>query len=200
MIKLMSPVDGSVYIERAPLPLPEAEAAIAQARGAQGAWAALPLSERIARVMAGIDALEAMKSGIVPELAWQMGRPVRYGGEFGGVRERADHMARIAPEALADDVVEDSDRFTRLIAREAQGLVLVIAPWNYPYLTAINTIVPALIAGNAVVLKHASQTLLAGERLAQAMHAGGVPEDVFQNIVLDHATTATLIAARRSIS
>ncbi len=197
MIKLMSPVDGSVYVERAPLPLPEAEAAIARARAAQGAWAALPLSDRIARVMAGIDALEAMKSGIVPELAWQMGRPVRYGGELGGVRERADHMARIAPEALADELVEDSDRFTRLIAREAQGLVLVIAPWNYPYLTAINTIVPALIAGNAVVLKHASQTLLAGERLAEAMHAGGVPEDVFQNVVLDHDTTGALIAARR---
>jgi acyl-CoA reductase-like NAD-dependent aldehyde dehydrogenase len=76
------------------------------------------------------------------------------------------------------------------------GVVFVVAPWNYPYLTAVNTIVPALIAGNAVVLKHASQTLLAGERLAEAFHAGGVPADVFQNVVLDHATTEALIAAR----
>ena len=195
-ISLISPVDGSVYAERNALPLAEAQDAAARARKAQGAWAAQPLDARIATVMAGITALEGMAAEIVPELAWQMGRPVRYGGEFGGVRERADYMAKIAAETLADEVVEDSDKFTRLIAREAQGVVFVIAPWNYPFLTAINTIVPALIAGNAVVLKHASQTLLAGERLAQAFHAGGVPQDVFQNVVLDHATTEALIADR----
>ena len=196
MIKLISPVDGSVYAERAALPLEAAKSAAARARAAQGAWAARALEERVALVMAGIDALEAMTAQIVPELAWQMGRPVRYGGEFGGVRERAGYMADIAPKALTDDVIEDSVRFTRVIAREAQGVVFVIAPWNYPYLTAVNTVVPALIAGNAVMLKHASQTLLAGERLAAAFHKAGVPEDVFQNVVLDHDATEALIAAR----
>jgi acyl-CoA reductase-like NAD-dependent aldehyde dehydrogenase len=83
-----------------------------------------------------------------------------------------------------------------MIEREPVGVVFVIAPWNYPYLTALNTIVPALIAGNAVVLKHASQTLVVGERLAEAMHAGGVPADVFQNIVLDHEGTERLIGKR----
>ncbi len=195
-IKLISPVDGSVHAERTPLTLDAAEAAVAKARSAQTAWAARPLDDRIARVMAGIDALEAMRDEIVPELAWQMGRPVRYGGEFGGVRERASYMAAIAAEALADDVIEDSATATRVLAREPQGVVFVIAPWNYPFLTAINTIAPALMAGNAVMLKHASQTLLAGERLAQAMHAGGVPAEVFQNVVLDHATTEALIGAR----
>ncbi len=195
-ISLISPIDGSVYAERAVLPLAAAQDAVARARAAQGAWAAQPLAARIATVMAGIDALEAMAPQIVPELAWQMGRPVRYGGEFGGVRERAGYMAGIAPDVLADEVIEDSDRATRLIAREAQGVVFVIAPWNYPFLTAVNTVVPALIAGNAVVLKHASQTLLAGERLAEAFHTAGVPVDVFQNVVLDHATTEALIAAR----
>jgi acyl-CoA reductase-like NAD-dependent aldehyde dehydrogenase len=195
-ISLISPVDGLVYAERTALPLADAQAAVARARKAQGAWAGLPLDTRIATVMAGITALEGMAAEIVPELAWQMGRPVRYGGEFGGVRERAAYMAGIASDVLADDLVEDSDKFTRLIARQAQGVVFVIAPWNYPFLTAVNTIVPALIAGNAVVLKHASQTLLAGERLAQAFHAAGVPQDVFQNVVLDHATTEALIGAR----
>ena len=195
-ISLISPVDGSVYAERTALPLADARAAVARARKAQGDWAAQPLEARIATVLAGITALEGMAAEIVPELAWQMGRPVRYGGEFGGVRERADYMAGIAADVLADEVVEDSDKFTRLIAREAQGVVFVIAPWNYPFLTAVNTIVPALIAGNAVVLKHASQTLLAGERLAQAFHRAGVPQDVFQNVVLDHATTEALIGDR----
>ena len=197
MIRLVSPVDGSVYAERPTIAMDAAKAVVTRARTAQATWAARPLSDRIATVMAGIDALEAMADAIVPELAWQMGRPVRYGGEFGGVRERAAYMAEIAPKALADDVVEDSAERTRLLAREPQGVVFVIAPWNYPFLTAVNTVVPALIAGNAVVLKHASQTLLAGERLAQAFHAAGVPEDVFQNVVLDHATTEGLIAARQ---
>lgn len=196
-IKLISPVDGSVYAERPTLTLDAATDAVQRARAAQGAWAARPLDDRIAVVMAGIDALEAMNDQIVQELAWQMGRPVRYGGEFGGVRERAAYMAGIAPTALADEVVEDSAKFTRVLAREAQGVVFVIAPWNYPFLTAVNTVVPALIAGNAVVLKHASQTLLAGERLAAAFHAAGVPGEIFQNVVLDHATTEALIAARQ---
>ncbi len=195
-IRLISPVDGTVYAERAVLAQDDARAVVAQACGAQAAWAARPLQERIALVMAGIDALEGMNDQIVQELAWQMGRPVRYGGEFGGVRERAGHMAQIAADVLADEVVADDDRFTRVLTREPHGVVFVIAPWNYPFLTAINTVVPALIAGNAVVLKHASQTLLAGERLAEAFHAAGVPAEVFHNVVLDHPTTEALIAGR----
>jgi acyl-CoA reductase-like NAD-dependent aldehyde dehydrogenase len=159
-------------------------------------WAARPLADRIAAVQAGVAALNGMKDRIVTDLAWQMGRPVRYGGEFGGVNERMTYMAKIAAETLAPQVIEDGAAFRRVLKREAVGVVFVIAPWNYPYLTAINTIVPALIAGNAVVLKHASQTLLAGEHLAEAFHAGGVPADVFQTLALDHAVTEALIAAR----
>ncbi|WP_283643447.1 aldehyde dehydrogenase family protein, partial [Marinovum algicola] len=110
--------------------------------------------------------------------------------------ERAEYMAEIAHDALAPIVVEVSDKFERRIEREAHGVVLVIAPWNYPYMTAINTVAPALIAGNAVMLKHASQTPLVGERMAAAFHAAGVPEDVFRNVFLDHDTTSDLIAAR----
>ncbi|MCB1391181.1 MAG: aldehyde dehydrogenase family protein, partial [Rhodobacteraceae bacterium] len=195
-IRCISPVDGRVYAERPALPLAEAEAAVARARAAQKDWAARPLAERIALVRAGIAALNDMKDRVVEELAWQMGRPTRYGGEFGGVNERTEYMATIAAGTLAPMVVEESDRFRRYLAREPVGVVFVIAPWNYPYLTAINTIVPALIAGNSVMLKHATQTLVVGERLAEALHAGGVPADVFQNLVLDHATTESLIGAR----
>jgi acyl-CoA reductase-like NAD-dependent aldehyde dehydrogenase len=195
-IKLISPIDGSVYAERPLATAAEAEAGLARARAAQPGWAALPLAERIARVGAGIAALNAMKDELTLELAWQIGRPVRYGGELGGVNERAGYMAGIAARSLAPTEIEDSDRFRREIRREALGVVLVVAPWNYPYLTAINTIVPALIAGNAVVLKHASQTLLAGDRLALALQRGGVPPEVFQNLVLDHQTTEALIANR----
>jgi acyl-CoA reductase-like NAD-dependent aldehyde dehydrogenase len=195
-VQLISPVDGSVYAERTPLTLDAAVAAAGRARAAQPAWAARPLDDRIALVRAGVARLLAMKEVLVEELAWQMGRPTRYGGEFGGVKDRTDYMAGIAAATLAPDRVEDSDRFGRWIAREPVGVVFIIAPWNYPYLTTINTLAPALIAGNVVVLKHATQTLKVGERLAEAFHAAGVPPDVFQNVVLDHATTEALIAAR----
>ena len=195
-IKLISPVDGSVYAERTPLTPDAARSMAARSKAAQKGWAARPLSERIALVRQGVANLNAMKDRVVEELAWQMGRPTRFGGEFGGVNARTDYMADIAEKTLAPVMIEDSDKFRRFLAREALGVVLIVAPWNYPYLTAINTLVPALIAGNAVILKHASQTLLVGERLADAFHAAGVPADVFQNVVLDHATTENLIAAR----
>jgi acyl-CoA reductase-like NAD-dependent aldehyde dehydrogenase len=195
-IQLISPVDGSVYAERMPLSQDAAIAAAKRAKAAQKAWAARPLEERIALVKAGVAKLNEMKDQVVEELAWQMGRPTRFGGEYGGVNARTDYMSEIAAEVLAPKVVEDNDKFRRYLAREALGVVFIVAPWNYPYLTTINTLVPALIAGNTVILKHASQTLLVGERLAEAFHAGGVPADVFQNVVLDHATTEHLIANR----
>ncbi len=196
MIQCISPVDGQVYAERPALMLAEAEALVARAKAAQHGWAERPLDERIALVKAGVAKLNEMKTRVVEELAWQMGRPTRYGGEFGGVNDRTNYMAEIAAETLAPMVVENSNLFERRIEREPHGLVFIVAPWNYPYLTTINTLAPALIAGNAVILKHATQTLLVGERLAEAFHAAGVPEDVFQNVVLDHETTEALIGQR----
>ncbi|MGO4851345.1 aldehyde dehydrogenase family protein [Phaeovulum sp. W22_SRMD_FR3] len=195
-IQCISPVDGRVYAERPSLNQVDAEAMVARARAAQPAWAARPIAERIALVKAGVARLNEMKDVLVEELAWQMGRPTRYGGEFGGVNDRTNYMSEIAEATLAPMVVEASDAFERRIERTPLGVVFVLAPWNYPYLTAINTIVPALIAGNTLVLKHASQTLVVGERLAEAFHAGGVPEDVFQNVVLSHEVTEKLIADR----
>ncbi|MBL4872168.1 MAG: aldehyde dehydrogenase family protein [Rhodobacteraceae bacterium] len=194
LIKCISPIDGSVYAERPALSMEAAEAGVASARTAQKEWARRPLAERIELVQAGVAELGKMNDVIVPEIAHMMGRPVRYGGEFGGVEERASGMAAIAVEALKPIVVEDSADFERRIEREPHGVVLVIAPWNYPYLTAINTVSPALIAGNAVVLKHASQTLLAGERMVEAFTKAGIPADLFQNVFLDHDTTSALIA------
>ena len=195
-LKCVSPVDGSVYAERPAASRAEADEALARARAAQKDWAARPLSERVALVLAGVTRLGEMNAEIVPELAWMMGRPVRYGGEFGGVRERADYVAQIAESALAPIEIETSDRFERRIIREPHGIVFVIAPWNYPYLTAINTVAPALIAGNAVIIKHATQTLLVGERMVRAFAEAGLPEGLFQNLFLDHATTEALIGAR----
>ena len=195
MIQCISPIDGSLYAERPVASVKDAVTAIKCAKSAQKKWAARSISERIDLVRAGVARIGELNDEIVPEIAHMMGRPVRYGGEFGGFNQRASHMADIAEEALKPIIIEDSGEFNRRIEYIPHGVVLVIAPWNYPYMTAINTVAPALIAGNAVILKHASQTLLVGERMAQAFHEAGIPKNIFQNIFLDHATTSNLIAA-----
>lgn len=195
MIQCISPVDGSVYAERPAMGFEASNEAVARARKAQKGWAKRPLEERVQLVMKGVARLNEMVDEVVPELAWMMGRPVRYGGEFKGFNERSNYVANVAAEALAPIEIESSAAFTRRIEREPHGVVFVIAPWNYPYMTAINTIAPALMAGNTVIIKHAAQTLLVGERMVRAFVEAGVPEDVFQNLFLDHATSEKLIAA-----
>lgn len=194
MIQCISPVDGSVYAERPALTLDAAKAVVERARKAQKSWAKRPLDERVQLVMKGVARLNEMVDEVVPELAWMMGRPVRYGGEFKGFNERSNYVANVAAEALAPIEIETSAAFTRRIEREPHGVVFVIAPWNYPYMTAINTIAPALMAGNTVIIKHAAQTLLVGERMVRAFVEAGVPDDVFQNVFLDHQTSEKLIA------
>ena len=195
IIRCISPVDGRVYAER-PAATPAAiEAALAAARKAQKAWRAVSVAGRAALVGKAVDAMLAMRDEIVPELAWQMGRPVRYGaGELRGFEERARHMIAIAEEALQPLRPAPKDKFDRWIAREPLGVVMVIAPWNYPYLTAVNSVVPALMAGNAVILKHAAQTLLVGERFRMAFEAAGLPDGLFQTLVLTHDATASIVS------
>ena len=195
-IQLISPVDASIYAERHCASDAQIAAALSAATVAQQHWKHTALSERAALCTRMVDAMLAMREEIVPELAWQMGRPVRYGaGELRGFEERARHMIAIAPQALAPIEPEAKAGFRRSIRREPLGTVLVIAPWNYPYLTAVNSIIPALMAGNAVILKHATQTLLVGERFAQAAQHAGLPAGLFQNLLMDHAQAARVIAS-----
>ncbi len=194
MLTCVSPIDGKVFAKREALSISKSQEVIETSRKSQPVWSQRPIEERIDLVLAGVAEMGRMNDDVVPELAKMMGRPVRYGGEFKGFEERAQYMAKIASQSLkAIDAGEDVD-FKRYIRRVPHGVVFVIAPWNYPYMTAINTIAPALIAGNTVILKHSTQTLLVGERLANAFHSAGVPKDVFQNVFLDHETTTQLIA------
>jgi acyl-CoA reductase-like NAD-dependent aldehyde dehydrogenase len=195
--KIISPVDGSVYAERPIARDAEIEAAMSSARGALPEWKATPVRERSRYVLAFLDALVAMNDDITVELAWQMGRPVRYGGEKRAAEERVRAMAAMAEEALKPLVPPETPGFRRYIAREPLGIVLVIAPWNYPYLTALNTIIPGLLAGNAIVLKHAVQTLIVGERLAEAFRRAGLPKGLFHNLVMNHEQTEKLIRSGR---
>ncbi|MGI8852064.1 MAG: aldehyde dehydrogenase family protein [Methyloceanibacter sp.] len=196
-VKIVSPIDGSVYAERALARDTEIDSAVTGARAALPAWRSVSVSERARYMLAFLDALLAMNDEIEVELAWQMGRPVRYGGEKGSVEDRVRGMVALAEEALKSYYSPEKPGFRRYIAREPLGVVLVVAPWNYPYLTSVNTIVPGLLAGNAVILKHAAQTLLVGERIAEAFKRAGLLKGLFANLVMSHEQTEKLIGSGR---
>ncbi len=194
-LKCITPVDGSVYVERPLASETEVAEALAAAQAAQAGWRHTPLSERQALMTAAVEAFVAEKAEIAEEIAWQMGRPVsQCPFEVAGFEERARHMIAIAPSALGDIAVEPKEGFTRFIRRDPLGVAFVVAPWNYPYLTAVNAVVPALMAGNAVLLKHSHQTPLCAERFAAAFQAAGLPEGLFRHLHLSHDATAKLIA------
>ena len=160
-LKTQSPIDGSLYVERPLASETEIARALTRARAAQKDWVALDVAVRAAAVSRFVDAFVALKSDIAREITWQMGRPIRYTpNEVGGFEERARYMIAAAPEALADLDVGPKPGFRRFIRRVPLGVVLVVAPWNYPLLTAVNAVVPALMAGNSVILKHSHQTPL----------------------------------------
>ncbi len=98
---------------------------MANARAAQTSWGVRPISDRVELVGAGIARLGEMNDDVVPELARMMGRPIRYGGEFKGVNERASYMTSIAEKAMAPMVVETGEEYDRHIRREPLGVIFV---------------------------------------------------------------------------
>ena len=197
--KTITPVDGSVYVERPLATNAQIERALFMAEKAQKTWKQVPVADRAAILRRMAEWCVARADELATELTWQMGRPVsQTPGELKrGFHERALYMCDIAEEALKDLDVGKKDGFQRFIRREPLGLVLVIAPWNYPWLTSVNAVVPALLAGNSVILKMAAQTPLVAERYAEAFKAVGLPPGVFQFLHMDHAQVARTIADPR---
>lgn len=194
MMKIISPVDGRVYAERSAASASEIEAALERAHAAQRPWRAVPIADRAALMQRFCAAFEARAADIAPELSWQMGRPIRYApNEVRGTLERARYMISIAADALSDIDPGPKPGFDRFIRREPVGVVFTVAAWNYPYLIAVNSVVPALLAGNAVILKHSAQTPLCAERFAECFAAAGLPPGAFQVLHLQHADTEAVI-------
>jgi acyl-CoA reductase-like NAD-dependent aldehyde dehydrogenase len=193
-IRTISPIDGSVVAERDYASDAEIASVLAAARAAQARWREVPLAERAAYCARFVDAFVAQRDAIAREITLQIGRPIAHSpGELRGFEERARAMIAIAPEALADVRPEAKPGFTRFVRREPVGVVLTIAPWNYPLLTAVNSVVPALLAGDAVILRHSAQTPLCAERFRDAFAAADLPEGVFSVLHCDHAATERLI-------
>ena len=200
-LKTISPVDGRIYVERTLETSAGIDRSLDCARRAQAAWGSRPLSARCEVLERAVAAFVAKATGIAAEISWQMGRPIRHApGEIRGFEERARYMLAVASEALAPILPGDKPGFRRQIKRVPLGTVVVVAPWNYPYLTAVNAVLPALIAGNAVVLKHSHQTPLCAERFLEAFLSAGIPPGVFQYLHLSHADTARLMGDPRVAS
>jgi acyl-CoA reductase-like NAD-dependent aldehyde dehydrogenase len=190
LLRTVSPIDGTIVAERPLAGLAELHGAVAAARNAQAIWRRSPVRERAAVVERFCQKMLSRRAEIAEELTRQMGRPLRYTPlEVDRLCERARYMAQIAEEALAPLTFPSGDALRRFICREPLGSVLTIAPWNYPYLTAVNSVVPAILAGNTVLLKHSAQTPLCAERFAQAFTAAGLPSGVFQVLHLSHEDT-----------
>jgi acyl-CoA reductase-like NAD-dependent aldehyde dehydrogenase len=193
-IRTISPVDGSVYAERAAASDAQIDGALERARAGLHPWREVPIAERAAIIGRFCSEFERRGAEIATGLTWQMGRPIRFApSEVRGTLERARHMTGIAPAALADVDAGPKPGFRRFIRREPLGVVFTVAAWNYPYLIAVNSVVPALMAGNAVVLKHSAQTPLCGEAFAECFAAAGLPTGLFQVLHLGHADTERVI-------
>ncbi len=191
----ISPVDGSVYCERAYANSQEITRALDLARKAQESWRATSLDERASICHGVVEYFIQNAEEISQEITWQMGRPIAY-SPFEikkGFKERADHMIGIAAKELSPVEIEDGDQFRRLIRREPLGTILVLSPWNYPYLTPVNAVIPAVMAGNTVILKHAEQTPLCAERFASAFEHANAPEGLFQYLHLRHEQIPPII-------
>ncbi|HEX5947415.1 MAG TPA: aldehyde dehydrogenase family protein, partial [Acidimicrobiales bacterium] len=218
----ISPRDGSVVVERVLATRAEIDAVLDRATAAQRAWRRAPLDERAGVVRRLVPWMVEHAADIGRELTLQMGRPIAHSpGEITrGFAERATWLADAASGALADTEIDPESDFPhgsgrssdqssgenpsgvvsgvrRFIRHEPVGVVLVVAPWNYPYLCSVNAVVPALLAGNAVVLKTASQTPLVAERWAEGLAAAGLPEGVFQFVHADHDTVGDMVADPR---
>lgn len=191
-----SPIDSALVVERPHATAVEIAEALNLAECAQKEWRGVPLSERIAICRRFAEVMLGRKDELGREITLQMGRPIRYtSNEIVGMAERASTMCDLAEVALADIVLGPKEGFHRFIKREPLGVVFAIAPWNYPFLTAVNTVVPAILAGNTVLLKHSPQTPLCGERIAEAFIEAGLPSGVFQNLHLSDDDASALVSS-----
>ena len=196
--KTITPIDNSVYLERPLSTQNEINNVIENSKKSFQSWKSTSIDDRKIIINKFIDNLIALKPEVSKEICWQIGRPIsQCGNELRGFEERSRHMVEIAKESLRDIPATKNDEFDNYIYKSPLGVIFVMAPWNYPIITATNTIVPALLAGNTIVIKHSSQTPRCAELISQAFDNTGLPEGVFQFVHTDHQACEKIIADPR---
>ena len=196
MQKTITPIDNTVYVERE-YHSAKIEQTIESSMKAQKEWASLNVNERVKLLKNFVEDFLSKGDVIGEELSRQIGRPIsQAAGELNGFKERADYMLSIAEKKLANIDVTKDNNFKSFIKRRALGIVFVIAPWNYPYLVAVNSIIPAMASGNTVILKHSAQTPLCAEQLYQSAKKT-LPKDVFNYLHLNHEDGLKVVSDKR---
>ena len=196
--KTITPIDNSVYLERPLSTQTEIDKVIENSKKSFQSWKNTSIEDRITIINKFIDNLIALKPEVSKEICWQIGRPIsQCGNELRGFEERSRHMVKIAKESLQNIPATKNDEFDNYIYKSPLGVIFVMAPWNYPIITATNTIVPALLAGNTILIKHSSQTPRCAELISQAFENTGLPENVFQFVHTDHQSCEKIISDNR---
>ncbi len=198
-VEIVSPIDGQVAYVVDRLNTDQALSRLSTAMAVQREWRQTPLATRVELCRRMLDCYRERLAENAEQITRMMGKPIAHArGEFlGGTTERTRHLCDIAADALADEVLPAKPGFSRYIRHEPVGVVLDIAAWNYPLLIAVNVIVPSVLAGNAVLVKHASQTALVADQFARAFSEAGAPDGLVQAFTVDHDTAAKVIATRR---
>jgi len=198
MLKTVTPIDNSILVERKYSTHAEIDTALQNSYEARKKWKETSLSERKEVVRNFVKCFLSNNTEIVENLCKQIGRPIsQCPGEMRGFEERANYMIDNADRALEDVVSRKDNEFDNYIKKEPLGTIFVIAPWNYPFNTSVNSIVPSLLSGNTVILKHSSQTPLCAEQLFDAATKASMPKHIFQFLHLDHSSTSKVISDNR---
>tara|TARA_B110000261_G_scaffold140175_1_gene160046 strand:+ start:330 stop:1706 length:1377 start_codon:yes stop_codon:yes gene_type:complete len=196
MQKTITPIDNTLYIERN-YNADKIDETINNSMKAQKEWANLDIKERVKLLSNFVEDFLSRGDIVSEELSRQIGRPIsQTAGELKGFKDRADYMLSIAEKKLANINIAQDSNFKSYIKRKALGVVFVIAPWNYPYLVSVNSIIPAMAAGNSVILKHSAQTPLCAEQLYQSAKKT-LPKDVFNFLHLNHKDSLKIVSDKR---
>jgi acyl-CoA reductase-like NAD-dependent aldehyde dehydrogenase len=172
-------------------------ATLDQARAAARAWRRTSIAERTALCERAVAAMEAQGPSIAADITRMMGKPMAQSlGEVRTCAARARYLIGIAEKALADVILPPGNGFDRRIVREPLGVVLDLPAWNYPLLTAVNCVVPAVLAGNAVIVKPSPRTPLCGAHFVRAF-AAAAPSHLVQALSCDHTTSEQIVADPR---
>ncbi len=194
----ITPIDNTVYFEDRLHTKEDIDKTLKEAKEARKKWARTSLKEKKKYIKRFIDEVVSKKEKIAREITLQMGRPISQSGfEIDGFKERAEYMLNLAQESLEPYYPKPIDNFERKIIKEPLGVICLISPWNYPFLTSVNVLIPALLAGNSVVLRHSLQTPLVARQYEEAFERAELPKGLFSILYLNHEDSATLLADER---
>ncbi|MDQ6858756.1 MAG: NAD-dependent succinate-semialdehyde dehydrogenase [Chloroflexota bacterium] len=172
-------------------------AAIAAADAAFCSWRVVPMAERAIRMRLLATVLRDRKDRYARLITTEMGKPITEArAEIDKCALSCDHYAEHAATYLADEVVESNARAS-YVAFEPLGVILAVMPWNYPFWQVIRFLAPALMAGNAALLKHASNVPQCALAIQEAVRDAGFPPDLMRTLLVSGAAIEPAIADDR---